>query len=296
MVDADLSVIVCTRDRPAQLATTLANLRASSLGDAPLIVYDDASAGAAAIREVLAIHPGAVLIRGDVPRGPTGGRNACLRAARTPFCLVLDDDVYPLEVEGLASVLAVMRERPEVAVIGLRCRRVGDGELSPRSGVPAGPALTFHGGASLLRRDAVLAVGGYRELLFFGGEDTDLALTLRRAGWVLLYEPTVIMAHEYAREGRNEWLASYLYARNRVLIRYADSGGFGGLALGIRNNLGALMHGVSAWFRDDQPQRISLIRFLPATMAGVAAGLLGCLIHHRTLRAPLPPGSGPGVE
>lgn len=56
----------------------------------------------------------------------------------------------------------------------------------------------FHGGAVMLRADAVVPLGGFDERYFMYYEDTDLSFRLRRAGWQIVYEPQAVSVHQHA--------------------------------------------------------------------------------------------------
>lgn len=64
-----------------------------------------------------------------------------------------------------------------------------------------GPALgSFLAGASVLRRDAFTAAGGFSERLWLGGEEELLAADLSAAGWELCHLPHVVVHHRASRQ------------------------------------------------------------------------------------------------
>lgn len=56
----------------------------------------------------------------------------------------------------------------------------------------------FHGGAAMLRAEAVVPLGGFDERYFMYYEDTDLSFRLRRAGWQIVYAPEAVSVHQHA--------------------------------------------------------------------------------------------------
>ena len=63
-----------------------------------------------------------------------------------------------------------------------------------------GPALgSFLAGASVVRREAFLAVGGFSERLWLGGEEELMAGDLAAAGWELCYLPALTVHHQASR-------------------------------------------------------------------------------------------------
>jgi GT2 family glycosyltransferase len=164
--------------------------------------------------------------------GPTGGRNTCLRAATTPFCLSLDDDCYLDRVPDLSRWLANQPEDRDIAVVGFRYYNRNENTYAPQAET-TGPAKGFHGGASLLRRAAVLGAGGYLDWLVFACEDTELALRLARLGYRIWYDSSVIVQHDHTAEARDERWASFYYVRNTLLLNLIHGGPVTGLPIGI---------------------------------------------------------------
>jgi GT2 family glycosyltransferase len=62
-------------------------------------------------------------------------------------------------------------------------------------GQPGHPLLTFIACAVVVRRAAVLALGGFSERLGVGGEEQLLGWDLAGAGWLMSYVPEVVAHH-----------------------------------------------------------------------------------------------------
>ena len=92
------SVIVCTRDRVARLASCLEAVVAQDYPDFEVIVVDNAPAGTE-VADLVASRAWPVPVRRIVePRpGLSWARNAGLRAAMGDFVAYLDDDERPDE-------------------------------------------------------------------------------------------------------------------------------------------------------------------------------------------------------
>jgi GT2 family glycosyltransferase len=67
--------------------------------------------------------------------------------------------------------------------------------LGAPADLPGRPVLGFLCSASMVRRAAFLAAGGFEPRFFLGGEEELLAMTLAAAGWTLLYTPDVVVHH-----------------------------------------------------------------------------------------------------
>lgn len=219
-----LTVGICTRDRHVSLLRCLRSLRyAEDLIDR-VVVVDDASAAPVepAIRAAGHDLPAALtVIRADARIWLSAGRNRVAEEARTPFVLYLDDDALLLSRDAVAQALAVMEADPAVAGIAF-AQADGEGRLYPPGAQPSpatDPALvrSFIGFAHLMRRDVLLAAGGYREMLGIMGEERELCFRLLDAGYRIVYLPGAPVAHLADPAGRD--IPTYLHqtVRNDAL-------------------------------------------------------------------------------
>lgn len=222
--DRPLTVGICTRDRHASLLRCLRSLRHAEGWIDRVLVADDASAEpveAWVHRELGADAPEVVVLRAEAPVGPTAGRNRIAAAARTPFILYLDDDAALLQGASIRAALDVVEADPSVAVVAF-AQADAEGRLYPPAAQPSAatePSLVraFIGFAHLVRRDAVVAAGGYRELLGILGEERDLAVRLLDAGHRIVYLPDAPVAHLPDPAWRDARRALHLTVRNEVL-------------------------------------------------------------------------------
>lgn len=131
------------------------------------------------------------VVRHQGKPGPSAARNTVLRGARTPFVSQLDsDDIWhPEYLEsvlprfddpgvGLVYANVGIREHPEGREIAITDTRAHPVYSFPRMC----DACEIPSSTPTVRREAVLAVGGYAEWLLHSG-DYHLYLKLARAGW-----------------------------------------------------------------------------------------------------------------
>ena len=88
---------------------------------------------------------------------------------------------------------------------------------APVAAAPAGPAeVPFASGAALVvRREAWDEVGGFEPAYFMYGEDVDLSVRLRLAGWGVGVVPAARVEHAYEfAKGDYKW---FHLERNRAL-------------------------------------------------------------------------------
>jgi GT2 family glycosyltransferase len=209
MTGVRLTIGITTRDRPDALRRCLESLAKVSALSPEVLVFDDASARPAA--ELIAGWglPVAVrTLRDDRAPGYIAGRNRLVRDAAAPHALLMDDDAAVLEPSGIVRALRVMESDDTVGAVAFaQCdvsgKRWNDGMQPARSRTPC-LVPAYIGFAHLVRRDAFLARGGYRESFEFYGEEKDFCLRLLAAGLKVVYLPDALVVHEPDRAGRSQ--------------------------------------------------------------------------------------------
>ncbi len=91
--------------------------------------------------------------------------------------------------------------------------------LVPHKAEAATEVFGFSGGAALLRRSALEAVGPFDESLFMYYEDTELSWRLRRAGWRVVFAGDALVHHRHAGSSsvHSEMFIRY-NTRNRLAV------------------------------------------------------------------------------
>jgi GT2 family glycosyltransferase len=201
-----------------------------------------------------------------------------LRAVEEPYVALCDDDSW-WAPGALRRAADLFDRHPRLAVINGHvlvgdeqrddpiCKVMAESPVPPQPGQPGRPILSFIACGVILRREAVLAVGGFSERLGIGGEEELLAWDLASAGWQQSYVPE-IRAHHHppATPGRP--------ARREV---------------GIRNTLW------TTWLRRPVPVALrrtaGLLKRVPrdtTSLRGVARALAGApwVLRERELSPP----------
>lgn len=225
-----VTAIILHYHREHVLPTTLGRL--ASLPVDEIIVVDNGSK--AGLRELAAPYEHARVLEPGENLG-IAGRNLAAREARGDVLLMLDDDSWPL-AGGVERALAAFEADPRLAVLGGFVRdvdaegrvtiqhEVGSFDWFLRAGrngqAPAGgfPTFFFPEGASFVRRDAFLEVGGFFEPFHHGAEGIELTARLLAAGWDVRYEPT--MPFDHRREAGRQKMQTSLYYRIRNQLWY----------------------------------------------------------------------------
>ena len=193
---ADITAIVVAYDSAQLLPACLSALAGEGVR---AIVVDNASGDdSAGVAERL----GAQVLRNARNEGYGRANNRGVRAAGTPFVLIVNPDLE-LAPGAIAALLAAADAWPDAAAFAPRIvEPSGRVFLQPRSllspahlnqgrqiVLPGGDAcLPFLSGACLLlRREVFLALGGFDPEIFLFYEDDDLCRRLRQAGHALVH-------------------------------------------------------------------------------------------------------------
>ena len=205
--DPRVAVVVITHQRREELLRALARL--AELPERPRVVVVDNGSTDGTAEAVRERFPGVELIASPENLGAVG-RNLGVARLDTPYVAFCDDDTW-WEPGSLTTAADVLAAHPRLAVVTARILVEPGGtedpivpELrnSPVRGADwlPGPALgSFLAGASVLRREAFLAVGGFSDRLWLGGEEELMAGDLAGAGWELCYLPELTVHHQASR-------------------------------------------------------------------------------------------------
>ncbi|MDQ1723423.1 MAG: hypothetical protein QOG52_451 [Frankiaceae bacterium] len=222
-----ISVVICTRDRPALLEAALTSALRLDYPSFEIVVVDNNPASNST-RSIVESFGDATLSVVDAPiQGLSRARNVGLAAARHEIVAFTDDDVVvdPLWLRGIAEGFA--RAADVACVSGM----VPSGELGSiaqgyfdrrvqwasscdshlfaladeRPGEPLFPFQVgrFGTGANFaLRRDVAIELAGFDERLGIGsptggGEDIDMFVRVLLAGHRLAYEPSALVWHRH---------------------------------------------------------------------------------------------------
>ena len=201
----DLGIVVIGRNEGDRLVRSLASVRGRGS-----IVYVDSGSTDGSVAAAESAGARVVSLDLSIPFTAARARNAGSAALGPDVRLVqfIDGDcaVQPDWLEtarcaidadpGLAAVFGRRREvAPESSVYNWLC----DIEWA----VPAGPVRQF-GGDVMLRRDALVAAGGYPDEMI-AGEEPDLSMRLAALGWRMACLPAEMTLHDAAIIRFGQW-------------------------------------------------------------------------------------------
>ncbi len=202
-----VTVVLPARDAAGTIAAAVASIRAQTRGDFELLVIDDGSRDDTVAKALAAA--------GDDPRvrvirrgrdGLVAALNAGIALSSAPLVARMDADDVSLP-RRLECQVELADRRPDLAVIGCRVRALPeealtdgmrhylawlDSVITPDEvGRDLYVESPFAHPSVLMRREVVLAAGGYRDGAF--PEDYDLWLRLHAAGHAMGKVPEVLL-------------------------------------------------------------------------------------------------------
>jgi GT2 family glycosyltransferase len=219
MADPAASIVIITKDRPAELAAAMTAVRALTDVEGEhevIVVYDGERPSAAALA-------GARVIAGP-GEGFAGARNAGLAAARGEIVCFTDDDCVP-SPGWVDAAISHLRAHPEQVGVQGPINSAPWDPLYAHSMRLEGPIKTSFWTANIAYRRALLdELGGFDPRLSGVGEDTDLSLrALARGpiGWAermcVEHTPKPVSFRQIAQRGaraRQEALLHELHAEH----------------------------------------------------------------------------------
>jgi N-acetylglucosaminyl-diphospho-decaprenol L-rhamnosyltransferase len=211
---SDLSVIIVNYNTSDFLVRCLTSVASQSDRNIEVIVVDNASQDASQdmIRKAF---PWVKLIENDRNLGFARANNQALKICIGPYVYFLNPDTE-VGHGAFGAMIDFMESHPEVALAGTKVLNPDGSVQSSIEKRYPGQKHTrgeLHGlkgdiawvlGASMIaRRGIVEDLGRFDESFFLYGEEQDLCLRVRKAGWVIGYIPDAAVTHWGGQSERN---------------------------------------------------------------------------------------------
>ena len=216
-----VSVVVVNYNGESHLDECLSSVQEAEGPIEEIIVVDDASTdGGVALVE--RNHPSVKIVRLRKNSGPAAARNEGIKAARSSWVCLIDNDVrvdrhwlvelmkgarQAPEAGLFSSVVAVYEAPTTICTRGLDVHFLGMPTFrEPGTKIPAYPnqgieQIGAAGGASLLIEKEKTGIEPFDPGFFYGFEDTDACLRLRIAGDKCYVVPGSIVFHKFSTGG-----------------------------------------------------------------------------------------------
>jgi GT2 family glycosyltransferase len=233
-----ISVVIVNWNRRELLRACLESLARQRDATFEVIVVDNGSIDGSA--DMAERDFGAHVIRNTENRGFCAANNQGIAAANGDFIALLNNDAEA-EPGWLAEMLRACSSRPEIGMAACKVlvwsdpRRIDkaghlifpDGQNRGRGSgaVDRGQfdreeeVLWPDGCAAMYRRSMLDRIGGFDEDFFAYGDDAELGLRARLAGWKCVYTPRAVVRHHRGTTlGKDSARRLELIERNRVLL------------------------------------------------------------------------------
>ena len=239
--EPEISVVVVNWNRRDMLVGCLHSLeRQLGINFEVILVDNGSNDGSADAAESLTLSYPLRILRNRENTGFCAANNQGIAVARGEWIALLNNDAEA-EPDWLSEMLRVAVDDPRVGMVACKIvvfdnpRRIdkvghliwpdgqnrgrGTGELDHGQYDRIEEVLWPDGCAALYRRSMLQQIGGFDEDLFAYGDDAELGLRARLAGWGCIYTPHAVVRH---RRGSTLGLFSprrlQLIERNRLLL------------------------------------------------------------------------------
>lgn len=216
------------------------SLLAQDLPGVEVLVVDNASSDGSADEIEAAFGDRVLLIRSPRNLGFGGGNNLGIRRAGGRHLVLLNNDAVAAP-SFVRELVAAADADPRIGMVAAKVLQYaergvidtvghllypdglnrGRGRLEPDAGQydELATALFPSGAAALYSRRMLDDVGLFEDRLFLYGDDAELGLRGRVAGWGCAFAPRAVAYHHYSRSvGAYSPLKAFYVERNRVLV------------------------------------------------------------------------------
>ena len=237
--DVKISLCICTRNRPEDLANCLESLARCEVQPFEIIVSDD-STDVATNDAVIASYPSVVYQPGP-RRGLGPNRNACIRSAKGTHLIFIDDDVC-VPADFFARAIALISKTPDAVITGyeMKHRSWEGSEGTTKKVVPHNADFwgTMHvpisadSCCSVVMNSAIFPRSLFDKALFdeclrYGYEELDISRHAVSLGYKIFYTDTLYVDHYQSLVDRKDngrfVYASQLYTTAKAYAYYDKS-------------------------------------------------------------------------
>lgn len=260
-----LSVVILTWNEMGELWECLRSLEPCIDREKDEVLVLDNGSNDGTLAMVNRDFPKVAILRSERNVGVAAGRNIAIRACNSRFVMTLDNDTRVLGGDPGDVIETFFRERTDIGVVGFRLLNY-DGSIQHSARrfplsiqpfaarlpgfklLPCGRRLLnshlmkevnwdsiarplevdyLIGANQIFERKLFDEVGGYDENMFYGAEDCEFCLKVRRLGRSNYYIPWVDVEHRHKRRSRKSpilffrhlWSFYYMFFKYKRLLR-----------------------------------------------------------------------------
>ena len=197
--------------------------------------------------------PQVTVIRSHKNLGFAGGNNLGIQAAHGKYLFFINNDTLLGSEKGIVNsekfasafqpLINRLESDPKIGIVSpkikfswgdnliqyagytplssitMRNRAIGCGEADNGQYDTAHPTPYAHGAAMMVKREVIDKAGLMPECYFLYYEELDWSVMIRRAGYIIWYEPACTIFHKESQTtGQNSPLRTYYMTRNRLLF------------------------------------------------------------------------------
>ena len=230
MEPPDVSVIIVTYNTADLIGECLASVESDAGPAREIFVVDNASTDGGA--ELLRKHyPGIRLTENPVNRGFAAANNQVLPLCRGRYLFYLNPDTKLIGSEVLGKCVRFMEAHPEIGLAGVKLmnpdsslqesvsfrypgEKFSGGELAGLKGKIA----AVMGAGMVARADLIRRLNGFDESFTLYGEDQDLCLRVRQAGYEIGFIEEAVILH-YGGQSERQTLPAAVW-RKKTFAEY----------------------------------------------------------------------------
>ncbi len=225
----EISVIIVSYNTRDIIATCLDSIVNVNDGRKEIFVVDNASTDGS-VEFIRQYYPEVNLIVNEKNRGFAEANNQALQLSRGRYIFLLNPDAEFLP-STFGPLISFMDANPHIGLAGVKMinpdgsvqesfvneypgHKLASHELSQLRGFIA----WVLGASMIIRSDIMKRLGGFDESFFVYGEDQDLCLRIRKAGYEIGYNDSAIVVHLGAQSERETTTADVW--RKKILAEY----------------------------------------------------------------------------
>lgn len=235
-----VSVVIVNLNRRDLLDRCLQSVWGQTFTNFEVVAVDNGSVDGSLAYLQGVVEPRLKIVALPVNQGFAGGCNAGIRAASGEWIATLNNDAEA-DPRWLEELLHAADANPAIGMCAAKILLAGQdrridkvGHLIYMDGLNHGrgsgqpdhgqfdlpeEVLIPDGAAALYRRSMLDTIGLFDERFFAYGDDCDLGLRGRLAGWTCRYVPTAVVHHLHsATSGKFSTLKAFLIERNRIFV------------------------------------------------------------------------------